>query len=133
MMLSRDSELWDLTKKIYADLYLAGVENAWELAAKFATRFGKPKFYVSYDRAYRVCCALANRQELLEIPSLQNFWRDFYNKVDYLTLHSDISIAKAVEIVLEHCRADRFHLSDDYVKRHIYEAKKNAKKNGLYK
>lgn len=124
---ARDRELTTMFNSVLDDMLTAGVPNAWDAALLFTLNHGTPHYHVSYDRAYRVVCALLRHDAttLRESPQLE-MWREIAERVSALMASSGISVARAVDIVLRECRASRIFISENYARRHIYTARHNA-------
>ena len=82
-------------------------------AIRFVINNGHPRYYVSYKRAYEVVRQLLRSGKMPTGKSLQvQMWQELAGRVDTLCRDTGMSIAGALEFVLEHCRATRFYISE---------------------
>ena len=102
------------------------MSKARRAAAEFTIANGHPHYHVDHERAYRCVCRLLTEQdkkgngrhtyrtsETMGLPKnrlRQQMWLEIAGHVGELT-HQGMSIGKAIDHVLEHCRASRFFLS----------------------
>lgn len=110
----RNRELTELYCEIYDKITSKRVKNPRQAALAIAIATGTPPYHVSFDRAYIVVPKLLAGDCRLKFKSNVNreMWNDICNKVKCLTANGNISIAKAIEIVLIQCRASRFFISE---------------------
>ncbi|MBQ0068142.1 MAG: hypothetical protein KBT09_00085 [Bacteroidales bacterium] len=113
--LMRDNEFMEMYLKVLDFMFEMKVSNPRRMAVNYTVLNGKPHYHVSYDRAYNVVRNLLNNNVNPVKPSLQSLmWEEIAGKVKALMVKNDVSIARAVEFVLEHCRASRFFISPEY-------------------
>ncbi len=130
----RDEEFLALYKETLAIMLEGHVSNARSAAIGFTLRNGRPHYHVSFDRGYPVVCALLkHHKHMVNSPLRQQMWEEIATKVKEIIDHNRISIAKALDFVLRHCRASRFYMSESYAWRYVYEAGKRHKKKMLRK
>ncbi|MBQ7689588.1 MAG: hypothetical protein IJT30_00100 [Muribaculaceae bacterium] len=94
------------------------VPNAQQLAVCWTIHNGSPHYHVSYERAYKVVRRLlADGTEPPIRESLQlEMWREIARRVAALTAGTRVSVAKALEFVLEYGRASRFFVTERYAR-----------------
>ena len=84
-------------------------------AIHFVIHNGTPRYHVSYKRAYEVVCQMLRHSRTPTASSLQAaMWHEIASRVAQLCATDGMSIARAVEFVLEHCRATRFYISEEH-------------------
>ncbi len=92
-------------------------------AIEFTIHNGKPRYYVSHERAYIVVCSILKHGKNPVKPSLQaEMWNEIAQKVRQAVDSGAPSISKAIDFVLDNCRASRFFISCNYAERHTYVA-----------
>ena len=100
--------------------------KARRTAAEFTIANGRPHYHVSHERAYRCVCRLLSAHDkkgngarsyrsredmgLAKRRLRQQMWYEITCHVRELTSRG-MSIAAAIDHVLEHCRASRFFIS----------------------
>jgi len=98
-------------------------------AIRFVINNGHPRYYVSYKRAYEVVRQLVRRGKMPIQPSLQaQMWQELANRVTSLCADTGMSVARALEFVLEHCRATRFYITEAYADSIIDRARRQYHK-----
>lgn len=113
--ISRDKEFLTTYKAALAHLIESKVKNPKLLAVRWTILNSSPHYHVSYERAYKVICHILRHNELPIKPSLQAcMWNEIAQRVKALTGNGITSISKALELVLTHCRASRFFISEHY-------------------
>jgi len=119
----RDREFMALFNRAYKMMVNAGVSDPRRQAVRFVVYNGTPRYHVSFYRAYEVVCSLLlrHKQPLLEGERLE-MWLEIADRVKQLVDTQHISIAQAVEFVLENCRATRFYVDEDYAYHNIVTA-----------
>lgn len=111
----RDHEFLETYKATLAQLINAKVKNPKMEAVRWTIHNGAPHYHVSYERAYRVVCQILRNGKVPVKPSLQaRMWHEIAQRVCSLTQQGRVSVAKALELVLLHCRASRFFISEHY-------------------
>lgn len=112
----RDHELTLLYCEIYDNLRKHRVKNLRRVALSIALATGTPRYHVGFDRAYVVVPRLLHNDPAMAFKSNVNrlMWLDLTAKVKRLMDEGKMSIATALEIVLEQCRASRFFLNEDH-------------------
>jgi len=112
----RDRQLTELYCEIYDNLRKRRVKNLRQVALSIAISTGTPRYHVGFDRAYIVVPKLLNGDNNIHFKSNVNreMWLDLTKKVKYLISQGKMSIAKAIDIVLEQCRASRFFLTPEH-------------------
>ena len=119
---ARDMEL----VKLYNETLKLMIDRA---ALHFVIYNGHPRYYVSYKRAYDVVCQLLRYGKMPSATSLQaQMWQELAERVQALCQGGKMSIACAVEFVLEHCRASRFFITEDYADTIIDRARREYRK-----
>lgn len=112
----RDRHLTELYCEIYDNLKARKVKNLRRAALSIALATGGPRYHVSFDRAYLVVPKLLNDSSAVHFKSTvnQEMWLDITAKVRSMVGENKMSIAQAVTIVLEQCRASRFFLTEQH-------------------
>ena len=112
----RDRQLTELYCEIYDKLRKRRVKNLRKVALTIALATGSPRYHVGFDRAYVVIPKLLERSDSVAFKSstTRDMWLDLAMKVQYIMAHGKISIAQALNIVLEQCRASRFFLTEQH-------------------
>ena len=101
-------------------------------ALHFVLNNGHPRYYVSYKRAYEVVCQLLRHGKSPKTTSMQVLmWQEIADRVKSLCQGGKMSIACAVEFVLEHCRATRYYITEDYADSIIDRARKEYRHHKL--
>ncbi len=99
-------------------------------AIEFTIHNGKPRYYVSHERAYIVVCSILKHGKNPVKPSLQaEMWNEIAQKVRQAVDSGAPSISKAIDFVLDNCRASRFFISCNYAERHTYVAAAEHRKS----
>lgn len=112
---ARDLEFIKTYKATLAQLIEAKVKNPKLHAVRWTIYHGAPHYHVSYERAYRVVCEILLRDKKPVKPTLQAcMWLEIAERVKSLTMNCSLSVARALELVLSHCRASRFFISEHY-------------------
>ncbi|MBO7609086.1 MAG: hypothetical protein J6S96_02640 [Muribaculaceae bacterium] len=112
---ARDLEFIETYKAALEQLISAKVKNPKMEAVRWTIFNGAPHYHVSYERAYRVVCKILHEKSSPIKPSLQAcMWNEIAQRVSSLTQYGRVSVAKALELVLLHCRASRFFISEHY-------------------
>jgi len=102
------------------------LNKAKRAAAEFTIAHGRPHYHVNHERAYRCVCHLLSTQykkasnartyrtsQDMGLPKRrlrQQMWYEITGHVAALTSQG-MSIERAIDHVLEHCRASRFFIS----------------------
>lgn len=112
----RDRQLTELYCEIYDNLQKRRVKNLRQVALSIAISTGTPCYHVGFDRAYIVVPKLLNGDKDFDFKSNVNreMWLDLTKKVKYLITQGKMSIAKAIDIVLDQCRASQFYLTPNH-------------------
>lgn len=112
----RDQELTELYCEIYDHLRTKRVKNLKQLALNIALSTGSPRYHVGNDRASIVVSQLLNNSKPLQLKSSVNraMWVEIAEKVKCLMAGDKMSMAQAIPIVLEQCRASRFFLTEQH-------------------
>ena len=100
--------------------------HARRAAVKFTIANGHPHYHVSHERAYRCVCHLLNAAEkkgagartfrteesigLAETQLRRRMWYEITDQVREL-MKQGMSVERAIDHVLEHCRASRFFIT----------------------
>ncbi|MBR5029866.1 MAG: hypothetical protein IKX63_02025 [Muribaculaceae bacterium] len=109
----RNRLLTELYCEIYDNLKQSRVKNLRRVALSIALATGNPRYHVGFDRAYVVVPKLLSGKDIAFKSSfLRDMWLDITQKVRLLMQDGKLSIAQAIPIVLEQCRASRFFLSE---------------------
>lgn len=101
-------------------------DKARRAAVEFTIANGHPHYHVNHERAYRCVCHLLNAKAkrgngartyrtteemgLAKNRLRRQMWYEITQRVEAL-MSQGISVEKAIDHVLEHCRASRFFLS----------------------
>ena len=111
----RDREFLQLYTQALELALTQRVPDAKRLAVTWTIYNSSPHYHVSYERAYKVVRSLLNgsAQPLRDSLQLQ-MWREIAGRVKMLRDRGKMSVAKALEFVLEHCRASRFFVTERY-------------------
>lgn len=112
----RNRLLTEMYCQIYDNLKKQKVSNPRRIALAIALSTGTPCYHVGFDRAYIVVPQLLANTSSMSFKNHENheMWLDIAQKVKCLTEQGKMSIAKALDIVLEQCRASRFFLSENH-------------------
>lgn len=112
---ARDEEFMRLYRAALAQFIKCRSPQPKRDAVRWVISNGHPLYHVSYERAYRVVCGILHSGKLPFRPSLQGqMWLEISQHVHNLVQHGKMSVAQAVEFVLEHCRASRFFITEQY-------------------
>lgn len=85
---------------------------------RWAMRACKPRYHVSYERAYRVVCSLlAGRSPGVSTEQRMMMWREIAAKAKSLIDATGCSISKAVEAIVENGYASRLFVTEGVAKR----------------
>lgn len=129
--MARDEEFASLYAEALQLMISRGVAHPRRAAIRFTIHNGHPRYHVSFDRAYVVVCRLMRNRKAptgqdaspgnnVAPCSLRNtMWREIASRVAMLTSERTVSIAAALEFVLEHCRASRFFITEEYADSHL--------------
>ena len=112
----RDRQLTELYCEIYDNLKKHRVKNLRRVALSIALAAGTPRYHVSFDRAYVVVPKLLEKSESINFksPVTRDMWLDITARVRHIMTQGKMSIAQALTIVLEQCRASRFFLTEKH-------------------
>ncbi len=112
----RDRQLTELYCDIYDNLRKRQVKNLRQVALSTAINTGTPRYHVGFDRAYLVVPKLLMGEDTIHFKSnvTREMWLDITKKVKCLIEQDKMSIAKALDIVLDQCRASRFFLTQEH-------------------
>lgn len=112
----RDRELTELYCEIYDSLKACRVKNMRHVALTMALASGSPRYHVGFDRAYIVVAQLLRDKDAIAFKSscIRDMWLEITVRVERLMRECRLSIAQAVELVLEQCRASRFFLAEEH-------------------
>lgn len=112
---ARDMEFVAMYNPTLQLMIRRGVSAPRRAAIRFVIHNGHPRYHVSYKRAYEVVRQLVGYGKMPILPSLQaEMWHEIADRVAQLCQQSGVSIACALEFVLEHCRASRFFFTESY-------------------
>lgn len=124
----RDKEFLALYHPTLDALLAQGMKEskARRAAVEFTIANGHPRYHVDHERAYRCVCHLLRADEkkasnardytteaeigLAETRLRRQMWQEITDRVRCLH-QQGLSIDRAIEHVLEHCRASRFFLT----------------------
>ena len=99
--------------------------KARHAAAEFTIANGHPRYHVEHERAYRCVCHLLTAEEkksnnardfedheidLSQLRLRRQMWEEITNQVRSLQ-EQGLSVNRAIDHVLEHCRASRFFIT----------------------
>ena len=111
----RDREFMQMYRLALERFIESQVSNAKLAAIEWTIHNSSPRYYVSYERAYRVICQIIRQGKTPIKPSLQaQMWEEIAERVRQLMRGRKASVAQALEFVLEHCRASRFFITPHY-------------------
>lgn len=129
---ARDMELAKLYNETLKLMIDRGVKAPRRAALHFVINNGHPRYYVSYKRAYEVVRQLLRHGKTPRATSLQvEMWQELADRVQALCQGGKMSIACAVEFVLEHCCASRFFMTEEYADTIIDRARRQYRKSKL--
>lgn len=118
--MQRDTEFLKTYRRVLDLMLEKGVPDARRAAIDFTVLHSHPRYHVSYDRAIVVVSNILNGNGIPVKPSLQALmWQEIADKVKQLCSRKQISIARATEFVLAHCRASRYFITPRYAYEHI--------------
>ena len=124
----RDKEFLALYHPTLDALLKQGMEagKARRAAVDFTIANGHPHYHVNHERAYRCVCHLLAAKDKkgagaltcrttasMKLPKYRlrrQMWYEITQRVGLLT-NQGLSVEKAIDHVLEHCRASRFFIS----------------------
>ncbi|MCQ2288247.1 MAG: hypothetical protein MJZ74_04040 [Muribaculaceae bacterium] len=113
--IKRDNEFMDYYRRVLDLMLEAGVSDARHAAVEYVTHNFRPHYHVSYDRAYLVVSSILNQGVNPVKPSNQaSMWEELALMVKQLCSYGDISVPRALEFVLDNCRASQFFFTPDY-------------------
>lgn len=116
----RDNEFMAAYRQVLDLMLEQGVPDARRAAIDFTVLHTQPHYHVSFDRAYIVVSNIINSNYNPVKPSLQaHMWEEIARKVQNLLICKRLSISRALQFVLEHCRASRFFITPQYAYYHI--------------
>lgn len=119
--LKRDNEFIDLYRKALDFMFEMKVPHPRLAAVNFTVYNGHPQYHVSLDRALIVVRKILHGNVNPVKPSLRaQMWDEISNKVKALMQEKGVSLPRATEFVLEHCRASRFFISPTQAYYHIH-------------
>ena len=111
----RDREFQELFDETYDLMVRRKVKHARREAIRFTLANGKPRYHVSYERASIVVPKiLKNGKMPLRCPMPAMMWSEIAQKVQQMMCGGKMSMAAAIEFVLENCRASRFFITEHY-------------------
>lgn len=128
----RDALLVALYLEAYSMMRRKRVANPRKAAVRWVLRHGQPRYHVGYMSALRTLGLMAKGlKPCREEAAAYEMWHELRQRVDDMQRQLAVSRAKAVEYVLEHCRASRFfikpHTADliirAYLKKHPFTLK----------
>ena len=112
---ARDMEFVALYNPTLQLMVRRGVKSPRRSAIHFVITNGHPRYHVSFKRAYTMVCQLLSQSNRPLSRSLnEQMWQEIAGRVAELCRLQGVSISCAVEFVLEHCRASRFFISEQY-------------------
>mgnify|MGYP003308829092 CR=1 FL=1 len=130
--IDRDNEFMKHYREVLDLMMEQGVPDARKAAIDFTVLNSRPHYHVSFDRAYVVVSKILNSSYHPAKPTLQTLmWNEIADKVSQLIATKRLSIARALQFVLEHCRASRFFISPQYAYFHLHPHKTFIKQNIL--
>lgn len=124
MRKARDAEFMAMFGQVFDLMLDRGVPHPVDAALRFTLENGTPHYHVSFERAYRVVNKLLGGTGHVKGTLRREFWNEITDRVRQLIADGAMSVAAAVEFVLEHCRASRFFLSFNYARTHFYEQRR---------
>lgn len=111
----RDREFMETYLQALELFIKQGVRNPKRLAVRWAIKHGAPHYHVSYERAYKVITYMLRRGCNPLLPSLQaEMWQEIAERVRELIDSAGLSVVRAIDFVLVHCRASRFFITEHY-------------------
>lgn len=114
---ARDREFLDTYTQALQLALAQHVPNAQQLAVLWTIHNSRPRYHVSFERAYKVVSLLLRGKRPALRESLQlAMWRELAQRVRMLTAGHTMSVASALEFVLEHGHASRFFVSERYAR-----------------
>lgn len=118
--------LYNATLKLMID---RGVKSPRKAALRFVIHNGRPRYNVSFKTAYEAVCQILRHGTMPRAASVLR--REMYCEIAYraaMLCDSGMSVAAAVEFVLEHCRASRFYISEESADTIIDEARREYRR-----
>ena len=126
--MTRDSEFLDLYHDALQLMLAAGVKNARRAAIECALKQGRPRYNVSFDRAYPVVCKILNQNIVpVKSPIKRAFWLELAQQVRDVRGNHNVSIAAALDFVLLHGRASSYFINPDYAYWNTYRASRERR------
>ena len=130
--MTRDSEFLDIYHDALQLMLAAGVKNARRAAIECALKQGKPRYNVSFERAYPVVCKIINQGIVpVKTPIKRAFWIELAQQVSEVRMNRNISIAAALDFVLLHGRASGYYIDPDYAYWNTYRASRERREKRL--
>lgn len=124
MRRERDAEFMALFGQVLDLMISRGVPRPVDAALRFTLANGTPRYHVSFERAYSVVPRMLRGERVVKGATRRALWDEITHRVRQLVAGGAMSVAAAVEFVLEHCRATRFFMTFDYARTHYYEQRR---------
>lgn len=127
--LARDKEFLELFNATYDFMLHNYVPDAFNAALQWAIEQGQPRYWLSFNRAYRVMCQMMAGETLHFInPMRKRMWDELFGKVKALTgQHPSISTAQALAFVLEHTRPSQHFFTRRQAMRALQRCRKHKR------
>ncbi len=107
-------------RRVLDDMQRLGVKDAKRAALRFTLWHVSPGYHVSYERAYTMVCRLLSGRHLPPREQRRlTVWHDIASHVSQVCADTGLSLARATELVLDHCRPRRFYMSADTARTHV--------------
>ena len=117
----RDEEFMSTFRKTLRLFIDRNSKNPRKKALEFTLNNSHPRYYVSRSRAYTVICSIIRHGKNPVRQDLQaQMWEEIAQKVRLALDGGAASINKALNFVLDNCRASRYFISYPYAERHAY-------------
>ena len=130
--MTRDSEFLDIYHEALQMMLAARVNNPRRAAIRCALQQGRPRYTVSFDRAYPVVCEIINKGTMpVKKAVKQAFWRELAQQVIVVRSHAPVSIAAALDFVLRNGRSSQFFVDEDYAYWNTYRASRERREKRL--
>ncbi|MBQ3959597.1 MAG: hypothetical protein II592_01950 [Muribaculaceae bacterium] len=130
--MTRDSEFLDIYHEALQMMLASGVTNPRRAAIRCALQQGKPRYTVSFDRAYPVVCTILNKGSVPVKTALKRaFWQELADKVAQVRQLAPVSIATALDFVLRHGHPSSYFIDEDYAYWNTYRASRERRARRL--
>ena len=126
--MTRDSEFLDIYHDALQMMLAAHVKDARRAAIVCALKQGRPRYSVSFERAYPVVCKIIRHNIVpVKTPVKRAFWLELAQQVREVCNLAPVSIASALDFVLRNGRSSQFFINQDYAYWNTYRASRERR------